>query len=226
MPVYVYERIHILGGGRGKFVEMVRRHWADHAEEAFGVRLLGIWATVGSTAHWPETVMMWEMRDWNHFADAYQAQFPLETKDPFGYELWRQALQWRSGGEGIPLVNALQARPGNDVGFNDSPSMVVLQENIEAKPGRLAAYHQAMEVEYIPTARSAGITLLGAYKHAFSPNLGINLWGISTWNDVQRIMESTEIQNETEQWHQRTTEFLVDTGGWLLAALPRSRLGT
>src|SRR4029078_10068319 len=47
--VYIHERIAIEGGDRGRMIEMIRSRWAAHLERRHGVRLVGVWATVGST---------------------------------------------------------------------------------------------------------------------------------------------------------------------------------
>ena len=81
------------------WIEMLRSRWAPYLEEAFGVRLFGVWATAGSTANWPEANALWEMDDWDHFARAQQARYPLEDKDAYGCELTRHSLlaplRWR-----------------------------------------------------------------------------------------------------------------------------------
>ena len=101
MAVYIFERIAIIKGGRGKFIDLIRRRWAPQNEAKHGVHMAGLWATAGSTADWPEANVLWEYRDWTHFAQASQAQYPREDKDPFLNELWRQALEWRSGGVSV-----------------------------------------------------------------------------------------------------------------------------
>ena len=104
MAVYIFERIDITGGGRGKFIELIRSTWARYAELRHGVRLAGVWATIGSTGAWPEANLMWEMDDWDHFAAASAATYPMEDKDLLLNEMWRQALAWRSGGKSALLV--------------------------------------------------------------------------------------------------------------------------
>jgi len=96
--VYIHECIPIEGGGRGKMIEMIRSRWAPHVERVHGVRLVGVWAEVGSTAAWPQVRVQWEMDDWDHFARAQAGQYPMEERDVFVAELWNQALEYRRGG--------------------------------------------------------------------------------------------------------------------------------
>jgi hypothetical protein len=159
MSVYVHERIEIDGGGRERFIDLVRGVWADHAAERFEIRLAGLWATVGSSANWPEAQVLWEMRDWEHFAQARQSQYPLEDKDSYGTELWHRALQYRKHGHASLLVPAPFAPTG------ERPTgQVYLIEDVQSRAGGMEAYHRALELDGIPTARE--VELFGAYRHA------------------------------------------------------------
>ncbi len=226
MAVYVFERINVIGGGRGKFVELVRRKWAAHAEAAHGVRLAGVWATVGSTAAWPEANVLWEMDDWAHFAAASAAQHPMEERDSYALELWRQALDWRSGGESALLVpssftpTVAQLRAGGVSG------PVSLYEEVRTLPGKMDAYHAALEAEYLPAAGARGLRLMGAYRHAVQPNRGVNIWVIASWDDCRRIMESDESHPGVAQWRRRCAGLLDDQNGWLIVPPPQGALRT
>ena len=54
MAVYIFERITIIKGGRGKFIDLMRRKWGPQNEAKHGVHMAGLWATAGQTADWPE----------------------------------------------------------------------------------------------------------------------------------------------------------------------------
>ena len=103
MAVCIHERIDIEGGARGKMIDLIRTRLAPHMERSYGVRLLGVWATVGSTAEWPEVRVHWEMDDWEHFARAQRGQYPMEERDVYLTELWNQALEYRQGGRSLLL---------------------------------------------------------------------------------------------------------------------------
>ena len=80
-PVYIHEQIAIEGGARGRLIELVCSRLAPHFERHHGVRLVGAWATVGSTGDWPEVRLHWEMDDWAHFARA-QAGLVMASGGP------------------------------------------------------------------------------------------------------------------------------------------------
>jgi hypothetical protein len=223
MTVYVHERIEIEGGGRGKFIELIRGDWAAHARERYAVRLAGVWATVGSTANWPEAQLLWEMDDWEHFARARQAQYPLEDKDAFGSELWFQALDYRQHGTATLLEPAAAPNPGNP----ETRAEVYLYEDVRSRPGALAAYHEALVHEHLPVAESLGISLFGAFRCSLRPNSGINLWALRGGWDLWRELIEGELSHPgLVKWALRSREWLEDIDGYALAAPPAQALRT
>ena len=226
MAVYIYERIDIIGSGRGKFVETIRSQWAPYAEIKHGVRLAGLWATAGSTANWPEADLLWEMDDWEHFARAQAEQFPMEDKSSNLTEMWRQSLKWRSGGESMLLVPSSFTPTMADIKASGTSSNVFLYEEVRTKPGGMDAYHAAVESEYMSIAEARGMRIMGAYRHALRPNVGINIWMLRDWDHCTELMTSEDTHPGAQQWQRRCVELLEDSVSWLLATPPEGRLGT
>lgn len=226
MAVYIFERIDITGGGRGKFIELIRTSWAEYAKNRHGVRLAGVWATVGSTAAWPEADILWEMDDWGHFAAAQAATNPVEDKDPYLNEMWREALAWRSGGQSALLIPSAFTPTVADLRAAGTSGEVVLYENIQSRPGQMAAYHAALRAEQLPRAEAKGIRLMGAYRHALRPNVGVNLWLLRDWEQCAEALESELAFPGGQAWLDRCGELLEDSEGWLLAAPPEGLLRT
>jgi hypothetical protein len=226
VAVYIFERIEIEGGGRGKLLELIRGDWARHAEERFGVRLAGLWATVGSTGRWPEADLLWEMEDWAHFAEAQQSQFPREDKDAFGTELWYQALAYRERGHASLLVPAPCSPPPRGAPEPAIPGELLLCESVRSKPGALGSYHDALGKEYLPVAEARGLRLFGAYRHALRPNQGMNLWALRGFEHWRELMEGEGSDPGARRWLDRCAELLEDLDAVLLAAPPQGRLRT
>lgn len=225
-PVYVFESFDVIRAGRGELIEMLRSRWAPHLEEGYGVRLVGIWATAGSTANWPEANALWEMDDWDHFARAQEARYPLEDKDAYGCELTRHALPLRSGGECALLVGTRFSPDRSRIAAEGLAGPVVLRENATALPGRLDAYLQALESEYLPLARARGLALLGCYVDALKPNRAISLWSFRSWDHVSERMDAQPGDGELAAWERRRDALLEDVEGWLLAPPPAGALRT
>ena len=226
MAVYIFERIEIIKGGRGKFIDLVRRRWAPQNEAKHGVHLAGLWATAGSTADWPEANVMWEYRDWTHFAEASQAQYPREDKDPFLNELWRQAVDWRSGGVSDLLVPSSFSPDRAERQAKGIDGPLVQVERIKTKKGKMSEYHAAIESELVPLAESRGMQLMGAYRHAIRPNEGLNLWFLSSWDQARDIWESDLTDPEVARWRQRSGDLLENIRGHIIVTPPEGALRT
>jgi hypothetical protein len=224
--VYVHERIAIEGGGRGRMIEMIRTRWAPHLARRYGVRLLGVWATVGSTADWPEVRVQWEMADWDQFAAAQAGQYPMEERDVFLTELWHQALDYRKAGHSMLLRPAGFSPDVAGIAAQSIAGDIALHEDVRSRPGRMADYHAALQSEYLPLAESRGLRLLGAYEHALLPNVGLNLWVLRDWPHWQSLMESEPGDTELAAWTDRQGEWLADIDGFLVAVPPSGALRT
>lgn len=224
--VYIHDTLPIEGGGRGRMIEMIRSRWAPHLEHSHGVRLVGVWATVGSTAEWPEVRVLWEMNDWDHFAAAQNGQFPMEDRDVFLADIWSQALEYRRGGHSM-LMRPAPFSPDLAIIRTEALSGdIILQEDVHALPGRMADYHNALSSEYLPLAEARGLHLLGAYEHALLPNQGMNLWMLRDWQHWQALMESEPEDTELRAWSEGQGEWLVDIDGFLVATPPSGALRT
>ncbi len=226
MPIYVFETIDVIGAGRGALIDRYQTGWGPHLEDEFGIRMVGVWATAGSTASWPEANVLWEMDDWEQFGRAQAARFPLEEKDPYGCELDRHALPLRAGSRHDLLIGTEFSPTRAQIHGDDGRGSVVLRENIRSQPGRLSEYHAAIETEYLPVATARGIGLVGAYTHSLRPNLGMNLWSFRDWAHVCETMETLPDNPERTAWTTRQESLLDDIEGWLLAAPPAGTLGT
>lgn len=224
--VYIHETIAIEGGGRGRMVDLIRTRWAPHLARDHGVRLVGVWATVGSTAAWPEIRVHWEMDDWEHFARAQRGQYPMEERDVYLTELWNQALAYRHGGRSQLLRPAPFAPDLAAIQAGGIAGELILHEDVRSLPGRMTAYHAALRDEYVPLAHARGLRLLGAYEHALVPNTGINLWALASWEQWRSLMEAEPADTELAAWTLRQGEWLADIDGFLVAVPPAEALRT
>lgn len=224
--VYIHECIPIEGGGRGRVIELLRSRWAPHLARSYGVRLVGVWAEVGSTAAWPQVRVQWEMDDWEHFARAQAGRYPMEERDIYLAEIWNQALEYRRGGHSMLLRPAPFSPAVAKIESEQLVGDVILHEDVRSQPGRMREYHAALESEYLPLADARGLRLVGAYEHALVPNTGLNLWALRGWDHWQSLMEAEPDDDELREWSDRQGEWLTDIDGFLLAAPPAGALRT
>src|SRR5258706_5608520 len=95
--LYLHEIIDIVGTGQVAYLQTVGER-AQHSEREGISRLVGTWRVIGSTNRWPRVVNLWEMDDWDHWAETLERQFLPQKKDPALGPWWSQATQLRSGG--------------------------------------------------------------------------------------------------------------------------------
>jgi len=226
VSVYIHERIDIEGGARGKMIDLIRSRWAPHLERAHGVRLFGAWATVGSTATWPEVRLHWEMDDWAHFARAQEGQHPMEERDVYLTELWNQALDYRKHGHAQLLTAAPFSLDRAAARAQGVPGEVILHEDVRSLPGRMANYHEALRAQFLPLAEKRGMRLLGAYSHALVPNTGLNLWALRGWEHWQELMQAESSDREMRAWTEGQREWLEDSDAFLVVQPPCGTLHT
>jgi hypothetical protein len=207
-------------------IEMIRARWAPHLAHEYGVRLVGVWATVGSTAEWPEVCVQWEMDDWDHFGRAQAGQYPMEERDVFLTDLWNQALEYRHRGHSMLLRAAPFSPALETVLAAGITGDIILHEDVRSLPGKMGDYHAALRDEYLPLAESRGLRLLGAYEHAILPNTGLNLWVLRDWAHWQTLMEEEPADDELREWTERQGEWLADIDGFLVATPPSGALRT
>jgi hypothetical protein len=224
--VYIHQRIAILMGQRGAMVEMIRARWAPYLERKYGVRLFGVWATAGSTGEWPEVRVQWELDDWEHFARACDGQHPMEERDTYLTELWNQALDFRRGGSSMLLRPTVSSPDATNVEADGIRGEVVLCEHVRSRPGRMAAYHDALTSEFAPLAEAYGVRLLGAYEHVIVPNTGLNLWVIPGWDEWRDFMKGTRSDADLRAWNRGLGEWLADLDGFLIVPPPTEALRT
>jgi hypothetical protein len=240
MPLHLHERIDIEGGARGRMIELLRTRLAPHLAKAYGVRLFGVWATVGSTGEWPEVRVQWEFDDWAHFARVQGARYPLEERDLFGLELWMQALDFRRHGHASVLVPAafspgaaalsagatLRSAGATLQGAGTPAPQVILHEEVKARPGKLGAYHAALQSRFLPIAAKHGLALVGAYSNAYVPNTGVNLWALRDWAHWKTLLESESADIERGAWTAGLGEWLEDLDGFCVVPPPEGVLRT
>lgn len=224
--VYIHESIAIEGGARGRMIEMIRSRWAPHLAQVHGVRLVGVWATVGSTATWPEVRVQWEMDGWDAFARAQSGQHPMEERDVFLTELWNQALEYRRGGHAMLLRPAPFSPDLAAITAGEITGDVVLHEDVRSRPGCMRDYHAALQAEHLPLAEALGLRLLGAYEHALVPNVGLNHWALRDWDQWQALMEQGAESSRMNAWNERWSAWLTDIDSFIVAAPPSTALRT
>ncbi|MGH7856430.1 MAG: hypothetical protein ACREQY_03800, partial [Candidatus Binatia bacterium] len=106
MAIYLQEIAAIDRGGKEKYLELLRTRWVPFAERSRGMKCLWLGSTIGSSARWPETMAIWELADWDRYAEACSRLYTDSTDDEELRELWREASGLRLRSRSETLVGA------------------------------------------------------------------------------------------------------------------------
>jgi hypothetical protein len=173
--LYLHETIDIIGDGQQAYLDSIAER-ARHSEQTGVSRLVGAWKVIGSTNRWPRVVNLWEMDDWNHWAEALERQFLPEKQDPHLAPWWSAATKWRSGGfdrileptSYTPALAALRKQP--------LKASVCVQTTVRLIPGGSEDYLAAVGTILRPLLEKRGLTLLGAYATPMRSDEALILW--------------------------------------------------
>jgi hypothetical protein len=211
MAIYLQETSTIEGGGKQAFLEGVAKSWAPYAERSRGMRLVFLGSTIGSTALWPETTTLWELRDWQHYAETVDRMYTDDAQDEQLAAYWRASFQHRR----LAQTRVLRAAPfspklddllergvcGTTLGF----------ESFKVAPGRIDDVLHALE-ERARIDAPNGRILLAACEVAFTNDAAAAIWvyrGLDECNAYQKLVPSNDA---LVAWRRSIGDSLV--GAW------------
>jgi hypothetical protein len=175
MAIYLHETATIEGGGKEGYLEALRTGWVPLAEQTRGMRLLWMGSTIGSTASWPETMALWELRDWDHFGEVCARMYTDHTDDAALADWWRTSFRFRKRAASQVLVGA-PFSPTLDRLLGDGVSGTAYGfARYALVPGRTESFLAALERRAAIDARR-GRRLVGAYEVAFTNDAAYAIW--------------------------------------------------
>ena len=223
MAIYLHEISTIDGGGKEGYLEALRTGWVPYAERTRGMRLVWVGSTIGSTAAWPETMALWELRDWEHFADVCGRMYTDHADEPEMTEWWRASFRFRKsarsqvliGAPWSPTLDALLASgvSGTSYGFT----------RYRVAPGKVDAFLEALRVRAgLDAAR--GRRLVGAYEIAFTNDAAYAIWAhddLVAAGEYQRLLPDDA---EIAAWQRSVRGVLERSTEWWGFATPHCPL--
>jgi len=173
--IYLHETTTIDGGGKEGYLEALRTGWVPYAEKTRGMRLVWMGSTIGSTASWPETMAVWELRDWEHFADVCARMYGEHTDDAELAAWWRDSFRFRKRSASQVLVGAGYS-PTLDGLLADGVSGTAYGfARYAVAPGQAETFLAALE-HRAAIDRRHGRRLVGAYEVAFTNDTAYAIW--------------------------------------------------
>lgn len=216
--LYLHETIAIVGTGSEAYKAHTGKLGTDRRDG--GAPLVGTWQQSGSTGAWPVVVNLWEMRDWDHWADILARQYTRSSgQDAALQAWWTEATQWRSGGFDRILVPAPFSPTRAEILAHGIRGALCLQEIATVKPGTAERYLAAVGAARRRAMARRGLELLGAYHTAMRETEVVLLWNAPTFADAIAYLRDAE-GKAGRAWRKTARAWRVDYRETLLVPSP------
>ena len=134
--VYIHEFIDIRRHNRANYMHHMTANWSPSAQIERGQLCYGVWALLGSTGAWPQTVNMWEEQGWQGLADSFSKEaVGAGAQDPKLARWWAKAAEFRNGGFDRIMIPAPWSEPIEKLCASDRGGAVYAHELIKVSPG-------------------------------------------------------------------------------------------
>ena len=226
--IYLHEYIYITGANRAAYFEHMSHGWTKGGQRRKS-KMFGIWGTLGSTGNWPEVVNIWESQNWSQMAEWFRTQtVGRGMQDPFLEKWWKEAEPMRRGGFDRLLIPA-DYSPSIDetiargiVGYK-----AFRHEIIGTVPGEARNYLDMVGNEWVPTAKSLGMEMIGAYRTAMRDDSEVILiWAIKDWDTWCVAEQAIDSGSDAMAWRARTRAIAPQQWTHLMCSAPQSVLQT
>jgi hypothetical protein len=189
--VYIHELIDVIGHGRNRYMHHMTANWCPIAREERNQLCFGVWATVGSTGRWPETVNMWELDGWGGLVANFEHEFAGgRDQDPSLAEWWAVAADLRRGGVDRIVVPTPWSPTIETLCDDGIRGDVYAHEIVSLSPGQAGEFLNAVDHDGIDVYAGYGATLVGAFSTAMRvDNEAILIWafpGFAEWADFEQ----------------------------------------
>ena len=181
--VYIHELIDIRGHHRADYMHHMLANWSPLAQETRHQLAYGVWALLGSTGAWPQTVNMWEEDGWLGIAESFGGEaVGSGAQDPALAKWWAKASEFRSGGFDRIVVPAPWTRTIDQLCADGVRGDVYAHELVKVRPGSAVELLERAREDAAPVLADHGWELAGAFTTAMvNDDEALLLWAIPTW---------------------------------------------
>ena len=226
--VYIHEFIDIRGHNRANYMHHMTANWSPNAQEDRKQLCYGVWALLGSTGAWPQTVNMWEHEGWAGLAENFAIEgVGSGAQDPKLEKWWAKASEFRKGGFDRIVVPAPWTRTITELCADGVRGEVYAHEQIDVQPGSAWEYVEMVRQEAIDLHARFGWELAGAWVTAMRNDSEVFLlWAIPTWEQWGELEAAQRSDAGLIAWRDRASEVAVDWQRTLLVDAPLSPFRT
>lgn len=227
--VYIHEFIDIRGHQRANYMHHMAANWSPLAQETRHQLCYGVWALLGSTGAWPQTVNMWEEPGWDGLAASFGAEaVGAGAQDPALAKWWARAAEFRRGGFDRIMVPAPWAPTITELCADGVRGEVYAHELVKVRPGAAAELLERAREGRAPALGRYGWQLAGAFTTAMvDDDEALLLWAIPTWQQWADVERGAAADDDLVAWRRDLGDLVTGWHRILLVDSPLSpmRLG-
>lgn len=181
--VYIHELIDVIGHNRARYMQHMTANWCPIARVERDQLCFGVWATVGSTGHWPQVVNMWELDGWDGMVHNFSHELVgAGMQDPSLAQWWSVAASLRRGGVDRIVVPEPGTRSIEQLVADGVRGEIYAHELITVPPGRAPELLVALAEQAVPAMAELGAELVGAFRVTMvNDSEAIALWALPGW---------------------------------------------
>jgi hypothetical protein len=181
--VYIHELIDIIGHNRARYMHHMTANWCPVGRAERNMLCFGVWATIGSTGTWPQTVNLWELDGWNGLAANFRHENTgVGMQDASLVKWWSVAADLRRGGIDRILVPEPWSPTIEEHTAAGTTGAVYAHEVVTAPVGTIRRYLDAVGEVGRQAMDDLGMTCIGAFRTAMTnDHEAIVIWAFPDW---------------------------------------------
>ncbi len=226
--IYIHEFIDIHGHNRANYMHHMTANWSPIGQEMRHQLCYGVWALLGSTGAWPQTVNMWEEDGW----DGLAASFAIEAvgpgaQDPALAKWWAKAQEFRRGGFDRIMLPAPWTRTIEQLCADGVRGEVYAHELVRVRTGAAPELLERARDGAAPVLAEHGWELAGAFTTAMvNDDEALLLWAVPTWQHWADAEKAFGSDDRLVHWRGELSEIVTAWQRILLVDAPLSPMRT
>lgn len=225
MRILLHETIDITLSGRAAYFEHMVDGYTDWLHGR-GMRIFGIWGTLGSTGRWPEVINLWEYGDWANIAliFANETRGDDGMQEPKLKEWWLHAQQFRSGGlDRLVAASASTLLPEDFDAKGITGSEVFRHERVKLAGGAAHEFVAAVEEERRAHLARLGVPMVACLRTVMrDDDEAILIWACKTWEDWAVVERELDQNEQAQRWRAQVRPMVREWRSELMLSAPRS----
>jgi hypothetical protein len=220
--VYIHEFIDIHGHNRANYMQHMTANWSPTAQVERKQLCYGVWALLGSTGGWPQTVNMWEHEGWDGLAESFATEgVGKGAQDPTLETWWAKAAEFRRGGFDRIMVPAPWTRTITQLCDDGVRGDVFAHELVKVRRGSAGELLERARDVAAPALDRYGWQLAGAMTTAMvNDDEALLLWAIPTWSRWADAEKAHGVDDALVAWREGVEDIVTSWHRILLVDAP------